>query len=240
MKPMNNKNHKNTPNNIARAALSLSALSALCLCAPAVADDFTTSIGVRAGGVLIRDRGLDPASESDINPQTGLYTDIEVFSPTGPDHLSLGLEWATASTSASLFNSFQIDTNAHYLLLAATYRYDLTPWLAPYVRTSAGVGFHHLSIEGGDYEADDDWTFAGYSGAGAEFIVPYKEWSSTATTTIGVRLELGYTYRAQPEFIATRPTNTPEDEAEIPLSGINLGSMPNNGYVLTFDAFIRF
>lgn len=245
MKTTNN----NPMRDAARAALllcsalsALAALAALSVSATAAADDPaykpTYTIGVRNSGVLIRNRGLDPVSASDIIQQSGLYADVEFLSTQGNDHLSLGLEWVTSGTSAETFQRFQADHRAHYGLLALTYRIDITSWLSPYIRTSVGFGVHALDIEG--YEVNNDWVLASSHGLGVEVFIPYDAWSPDGTTTLGARLELGALYQLDPEFTLTKSANTPADTEEIPISGADLGSMPTSGFSFTFDAFIRF
>jgi hypothetical protein len=213
------------------------ALAAASAAEPAAAEVPTFTAGFRLGGVLTRDRGLDPVSDSDFNFQGGAFLDVEVLSPTGPDHLSVGLEWLVSSHSARIFRVFDAFTRADYLHLTATYRYDVAPWLAPFARASFGVGFHSLSLNSSRYTAQDDWAFAGQAGAGVEVFTPTKVWDAIS---FGLRLEGGYTFRAQPQFAIAPAANTPEDATPIPIAGADLGTMPNNGFTLTVDLFARF
>lgn len=215
-------------------------LAALLSTASASADVPPISVGVRVGNVLIRDRGLDPVSAFDVNMQVSLYSEIDLFSLTQNDRVSAGLEWSTTPYNAPLFSVFQTETESHHALATLGYAYSVLPWLSPYVRTAAGVAFYDLTIDYEGYTAEDYWAFSGYSAVGAEFIVPYEFWGPDADATAGLKLEFGYTYRADPHFIATRPTDTPEDAAEIPVVGADLGHMPTNGFLITLDFFARF
>lgn len=233
----------------------------LALPLPALADGPSIGVGLRIEALNIEDEQRDPISGVDTLPVIGVMADIEPARGLIPGRLRVGLEYNyLGEESTTLFQTLEADWSEHHILATVDYGWEVTDYLVPYAKVTLGLGFYEVGVEdfvAARLEATDYGLFSGSAGAGLELLFPYSFWGSAAEpsgdntdvsdaevsvgdNSFGLRLELGHTFRQNPEFVVEQSHDTPEEAEEIPLEGARLGTLPVNGLYFSVDFFVRF
>lgn len=196
------------------------------------------SIGLAAhiGWLHNIDRGRDPLFESDTVFQLGLSLDVipwldGVFFDR--DRFRFGIAWNNLRTEdgATVYGVHSVDYTEHHILATADYGVHVLDWLIPYIEVGAGFGMYDLEIA--TIAAETQYAFSGLANIGVELAVDFA-------VDFGVRFEAGTTIRQEPDFTLSRDDNTPEDETPIPVEGVDIGTLPVNGFIGGIELFLRY
>ncbi|MBW1807920.1 MAG: hypothetical protein JRJ19_09285 [Deltaproteobacteria bacterium] len=213
----------------------------VCLVGPTevLARDYSVSVG--ATGQIAASRDFDPLSDDDEFSLAHVEVGIELDEVL--PGLSLEVAWEAGSVSNQLYAGpnpwLSTELAIHGLILSASYRLPLTTWLNGTVRLGGTLDFARLQFTQDDQILLSDWSMArvGIVGtAGVEFLLPRNLWRTWFDKpkgdpdegfTMGLRFELGWSYRQAFVFDQMRPSDT--DKLSIVRSDMDIGGVHIDG-----------
>jgi hypothetical protein len=203
------------------------------------ARDYNLSVG--ATGQIAASRDFDPLSDDDEFNLAHIELGIELDEVL--PGLSLEVAWEVGSVSNQLYAGdnpwLSTELAINGLILSASYRLPLTTWLNGTVRLGGTLDFARLRFTQNDQILLSDWSMArlGIIGtAGVEFMLPRNLWRTWFDKpegdpqqgfTMGLRFELGWSYRQAFVFDQMRSSDT--DKLSIARTDMDIGGVHIDG-----------
>jgi hypothetical protein len=177
----------------------------------------------------------------------GLTAQAEVFRPTSQTAVRVDLGWTTSSLLNARENANYGTSNerlkTNIITLGLSARYAVLPWLSPYARVAAGIGWDKLQIGENSGALHDRQTFGqGSAGAGVMVRSPgLRFWQSASAPFVGLlaQVEGGYTVASGSDF-ALQSSPSGSSQGTIPTTTVALGHVDRSAPYLRFMAGVAF
>lgn len=164
--------------------------------------------------------------------------------------LDFGVGWRTESSETVVLQTLTASYESHATYVDAALRFELTPWLVPRARVSAGLQYLSATLRNNSGSSPLDggaFAFVSSVGAGVELLgrlgagLTSRE-SRTAALTVALIVESGLVLGTDSSLTVT-PREPADDELaadRLPVVGTNIGSLGGVGPYLRISGALRF